>query len=298
LSFEPSPLIERYVDALWMEKGLRENTLQSYRLDLEALDQWSQSKGLAIQTLQAADLLGYMAHLQQRGLKARSTARALSSLRGLYQWLLREGRIAEDPSLLLDSPKLGRKLPTTLSEQDVEHLLSAPNVELPIEMRDRAMLEILYACGLRVSELVGLKLYEINTQQGVIRVSGKGGKERQVPMGEEALWWYERYIANCRPRLVHGLASDVVFPSKRGTTMTRQTFWYRIKEYAKRANINKALSPHTVRHAFATHLVNHGADLRVVQLLLGHSDLSTTQIYTHVARQRMKDLHRSHHPRG
>lgn len=291
-------LIDRYIDALWMEKGLSENTLQSYRRDIAALAGWAQSSGLNVVRLQPADLLAYLASLHARGLKARSTARALSSIRSLYQWLVREGQIVEDPSLLLDSPKLGRKLPTSLSENDVDLLLAAPDISIAIELRDRAMLEILYACGLRVSELISLKLFEINTQQGVIRVSGKGGKERQVPMGEEALWWFEEYLSKARSSLLVGMASDIVFPSKRGIKMTRQTFWHRIKEYARRADINKPLSPHTLRHAFATHLVNHGADLRVVQLLLGHSDLSTTQIYTHVARQRMKDLHRDHHPRG
>lgn len=291
-------MIERFVDSLWMERGLSDNTLQAYRRDIEALSDWAGERKQSILRLQSADLLGYLASLQQRGLKARSTARALSSMRSLYQWLLRENLLQEDPTLLLDAPKLGRKLPDSLSEEDVERLLAAPNVDIALELRDRAMLEVLYACGLRVTELVSLQLAQINTQQGVIRITGKGGKERQVPMGEEALWWYERYLRHGRPALLGQASTDVTFPSKRGQLMTRQTFWHRIKHYAVRAGITKSLSPHTLRHAFATHLVNHGADLRVVQLLLGHSDLSTTQIYTHVARQRMKDLHSRHHPRG
>jgi len=290
--------VERFIDSLWMERGLSENTLQAYRRDIEALRSWAEPQNKSLLSLRSFDLLGYLAFLQQRGLKARSTARALSSLRSFYQWLLRENSIDEDPTLRLDAPKLGRKLPDALSEEDVEKLLSAPNVELSLELRDRAMLEVLYACGLRVSELVGLQIAQVNTQQGVIRSTGKGGKERQVPMGEEALWWFEHYMRKARPDLVGSAQHGVAFPSKRGQQMTRQTFWHRIKHYAIRAGISKSLSPHTLRHAFATHLVNHGADLRVVQLLLGHSDLSTTQIYTHVARQRMKDLHREHHPRG
>ncbi len=290
--------IERFIDALWMERGLSENTLQAYQRDVEALRQWAEPRQQGLLRLHNVDLLGYLAALQGRGLKARSTARALSSMRSFYQWLLRENLIQEDPTLLLDAPKLGRKLPDSLSEDDVDRLLAAPDVKIALELRDRAMLEVLYACGLRVSELVGLQLAQVNTQQGVLRITGKGGKERQVPMGEESLWWYERYLREARSSLLPEGASDVAFPSKRGRQMTRQTFWHRIKQYAVRAGVNTSLSPHTLRHAFATHLVNHGADLRVVQLLLGHSDLSTTQIYTHVARQRMKDLHRSHHPRG
>lgn len=298
MSLDDDAIIERFVDGLWMERGLSDNTLQAYRRDIEALRNWAQARKLVLLRLDSADLLAYLASLQARGLKARSTARALSSLRSFYQWLLRENRLQEDPTLLLDAPKLGRKLPDSLSEEDVERLLAAPDISLAIELRDRAMLEVLYACGLRVTELVSLQLAQINTQQGVIRITGKGGKERQVPMGEEALWWYERYLRHGRQALLAQASSDVTFPSNRGQMMTRQTFWHRIKIYALRAGIHKSLSPHTLRHAFATHLVNHGADLRVVQLLLGHSDLSTTQIYTHVARQRMKDLHRSHHPRG
>jgi integrase/recombinase XerD len=298
LSQRDAYTIDQFVDALWMERGLSQNTLQAYRQDITALYLWGQERKLSLLHVSSVDVLGYLAHLQVKGLKARSTARALSSMRSFYQWLLRENLIAEDPTLLIDAPKLGRKLPVSLSEEDVERLLAAPDVDLALELRDRAKLEVLYACGLRVSELVTLTLAQVNQMQGVIRITGKGGKERQVPMGEEALWWYERYLRHGRAELLAERQSDVAFPSRRGDQMTRQTFWHRIKQYAVRAGIGKSLSPHTLRHAFATHLVNHGADLRVVQLLLGHSDLSTTQIYTHVARQRMKDIHQKHHPRG
>jgi integrase/recombinase XerD len=222
----------------------------------------------------------------------------MSCARGFYRFLLREGRITVDPTLDVDSPKLGRPLPKSLSEREVEKLLEAPDLEDPLEYRDRTMLELLYACGLRVSELIGLQMVQVSLNQGVVRVFGKGSKERLVPMGEEALDWLQRYLAGPRMELLKGIPCDAVFPSRRGSQMTRQAFWYRIKIYARRAEINKALSPHTLRHAFATHLLNHGADLRVVQMLLGHSDLTTTQIYTHVAKQRMQELHAQHHPRG
>lgn len=219
-------------------------------------------------------------------------------MRGFFRYQVREGRIEADPSLDVESPKLGRPLPKSLSEAEVEALLAAPDLEQAIEFRDRTMLELLYACGLRVSELVGLQVSQLGMNQGVVRIIGKGGKERLVPVGEEALGWLQRYLNGSRRELLDNKPSEALFPSRRGTQMTRQAFWYRIKEYAGRAGIRSALSPHTLRHAFATHLLNHGADLRVVQLLLGHSDLTTTQIYTHVARQRMKDLHAEHHPRG
>ena len=233
------------------------------------------------------------------GLTARSTARTLSSVRSFYRYLLRENKVVIDPTLQIDNPKMGRKLPDTLSEQEVEQLLEAPDVETPLGLRDRTMLEFLYAAGLRVSELVNLKITEINLRQGVLRVTGKGSKERLVPIGEEALRWLNGFVKDSRPSLLKGVtASDVVFPSNRGGCMTRQAFWYRVKLHAQTAGIRTHLSPHTLRHAFATHLLNHGADLRVVQLLLGHSDLSTTQIYTHVAKHRLKSLHKQHHPRG
>jgi integrase/recombinase XerD len=222
----------------------------------------------------------------------------MSCARGFYKYLLREGRLTVDPTLDVDSPKLGRPLPKSISEAQVDKLLETPDLDIPLEFRDRTMLELLYACGLRVTELTSLQVTQISMNQGVVRVFGKGSKERLVPMGEEALSWLQRYMAGPRGELLKGIPSDVVFPSKRGTQMTRQTFWYRIKIYAQRAGIKSDLSPHTLRHAFATHLLNHGADLRVVQMLLGHSDLTTTQIYTHVAKQRMQELHARHHPRG
>lgn len=291
------PAIDLYLDALWMEKGLSQNTLSSYRRDLVAFSDWlTVNTSLQLFTVQQADVLAYLSSRTEHS--ARSTARLLSCLRGFYQYQLRESNIAVDPSLQIESPKLGRPLPKSLSEKDVERLLSEPKEDDPLELRDRAMLELLYASGLRVTELVTLTVAQVSVSQGVMRVIGKGSKERLVPMGEEALSWLQRYFQHGRPMLLGDKLSEVVFPSRRGTAMTRQTFWHRIKLYAKRAGIEKSLSPHTLRHAFATHLINHGADLRVVQLLLGHSDLSTTQIYTHVAKERMKDLHRQHHPRG
>ncbi|MCB1692544.1 MAG: site-specific tyrosine recombinase XerD, partial [Pseudomonadales bacterium] len=245
------------------------------------------------------DILGFLADRLGAGMKARSTARSLSCLRGLYRYLLRENLVAEDPTLRVDNPRLGRPLPHTLNESEVERLLAAPDTETAIGMRDRTMLEVLYATGLRVSELVSLELPDVNLRQGVVRVVGKGNKERLVPLGEEAISWLTRFTREARRELLRGNErSDVVFPSSQGNAMTRQTFWYRIKAHARTADIKRKLSPHTLRHAFATHLLNHGADLRVVQLLLGHSDLSTTQIYTHVASHRMKELHKVHHPRG
>ena len=234
----------------------------------------------------------------QQGYQARSTARLLSALRTFYRYLLRERLIHEDPTLQVELPQLGKPLPKSLSEAEVEALLAAPDIAEPLGLRDRAMLEVLYACGLRVSELVALSLEQINLRQGVLRVLGKGSKERLVPLGEEALIWLQRYQAEARGLLLAGRPSSVLFPSQRGEQMTRQTFWHRIKLHARHADILKPLSPHTLRHAFATHLLNHGADLRVVQLLLGHSDLSTTQIYTHVAKARLQALHAAHHPRG
>lgn len=293
------PEIERFIDALWMEKGLSENTLSSYRRDLRQYDAWLvQEMSQSVLEAGRAPLQAYLGARMAQGMSARSTARFLSCVRGFYRHLLRDGRISEDPTLDVDSPRLGRPLPKSLSEEEVERLLNAPDLESALEFRDRTMLELLYACGLRVTELTSLTLAQISLNQGVLRVFGKGSKERLVPMGEEALVWLQRYLAGPRAELLKGLPSDVVFPSKRGTQMTRQTFWYRIKIYARRAAIKRELSPHTLRHAFATHLLNHGADLRVVQMLLGHSDLSTTQIYTHVAQLRMQELHAAHHPRG
>jgi len=292
-------LIDSFIDALWLEKGLSENTLSAYRRDLRHLSEWIEKKGRDLLQIQRQDLTQYLSDRLTDGLGARSAARMLSSLRSFYRYQLREHRIRVDPTLRIDSPKLGRPLPVTLSESDVENLLAAPDASTPLGLRDRTMLELLYASGLRVSELVSLNIADMNLRAGVVRVMGKGSKERLVPMGEEALSWIHRFMNEARSDLLKGhLAAQVVFPSQQGRVMTRQTFWHRIKTHAATAGIRGRLSPHTVRHAFATHLINHGADLRVVQLLLGHSDLSTTQIYTHVARHRLKDLHQAHHPRG
>ncbi|MBA6413752.1 site-specific tyrosine recombinase XerD [Parahaliea sp. F7430] len=284
---------------MWIEKGLSDNTLSSYTRDLRQFNQWLiNERGVSILAAERADLERYLGARLQQGQSPRSSARFLSCVRGFYRFLLREGRLQLDPTLDIDSPKIGRPLPKSLSEADVERLLEAPDLESPLEYRDRTMLELLYACGLRVSELTSLQLVQVSINQGVVRVFGKGSKERLVPMGEEAQAWLQSYMRGARVDLLKGVPSETLFPSKRGTTMTRQAFWYRIKLYAQRAGISKALSPHTLRHAFATHLLNHGADLRVVQMLLGHSDLTTTQIYTHVAKARMQELHAKHHPRG
>ena len=291
-------LIDSYLDAIWMEKGLSQNTLSSYRRDLQQFEVFLKKRKTALLEVTQGLVFDYLASARESGKSARSTARLLSCLRGFFQYQLRESRILLNPTLDVDSPKLGRALPKTLTEADVECLLQEPDVSVAIELRDKAMLELLYASGLRVTELVTLRLGQVSVAQGVVRVVGKGSKERLIPTGEEALFWLKEYSRKARAELLGVHVNDVLFPSRRGTMMTRQTFWHRIKHYALRANINKPLSPHTLRHAFATHLINHGADLRVVQLLLGHSDLSTTQIYTHVARERMKELHTKHHPRG
>jgi integrase/recombinase XerD len=294
-----SPLIDRYIDALWMEKGLSDNTLGSYRRDLAQYADWlGRKRSVDLLAADRADLLDYLGWRLEAGRSPRSSARFLSCIRGFYRYQLREGALSSDPTLDVDSPRLGRPLPKSLSEEEVEQLLAAPDLDNALEFRDRTMLELLYACGLRVTELVSLQLSQVGFNQGVVRVLGKGNKERLVPMGEEALDWLQRYMQGARVELLGNAPSDVLFPSKRGQQMTRQAFWYRIKVYARRVPIHSPLSPHTLRHAFATHLLNHGADLRVVQLLLGHSDLTTTQIYTHVARERMKELHAEHHPRG
>ena len=292
------PLIDRFLDALWLEKGLADNTREAYRNDLQQFNAWLDGRGLRLEGIGRDAILDHLAWRLEQGYKARSTARFLSGLRGFYRYCLRDGLIAEDPTLQVDLPQLGKPLPKSLSEADVEALLAAPEVDDPLGLRDRTMLEVLYACGLRVTELISLTLEQVNLRQGVLRVMGKGSKERLVPMGEEAIVRVERYMRDARHELLGGRPSDVLFPSLRGEQMTRQTFWHRIKHQARVAGIDKSLSPHTLRHAFATHLLNHGADLRVVQMLLGHSDLSTTQIYTHVARARLQDLHALHHPRG
>ena len=292
------PLIDRFLDALWLEKGLSDNTRNAYRSDLALFNGWLQERGITLLSAGRELILDHLAWRLEQSYKPRSTARFLSGARGFYRYLLREKLIGVDPTLQVDMPQLGRPLPKSMSQADVEALLCAPDLSEAIGQRDRAMLEVLYACGLRVTELISLTLEQVNLRQGVLRVMGKGSKERLVPMGEEAIEWVERYMRDARHELLGGRPSDVLFPSQRGEQMTRQTFWHRIKHQAKVAGIDKSLSPHTLRHAFATHLLNHGADLRVVQMLLGHSDLSTTQIYTHVARARLQDLHARHHPRG
>lgn len=291
-------LIESFLDTLWAEQGLSNNTLSAYRGDLERYSHWAQRNGVALPDAEQKDLQMFLGECVRAGVKPRTTARQLSSLRRFYRYLLRETIIKRDPSAEIESPRLGRTLPVSLNEKEVEDLLAAPDIATVLGLRDRAMLETLYASGLRVSELVNLVLHQLNLDQGLVKIMGKGSKERLVPMGEEAVRWLDRYLKEARPTLVKGQATDALFPSNRGRAMSRQTFWHSLKRYAASANINKSISPHTLRHAFATHLVNHGADLRVVQMLLGHSDLSTTQIYTHIARERLKQVHAAHHPRG
>lgn len=291
-------LIESFLDTLWAEQGLSNNTLSAYRGDLERYSHWAQHNGVALPDAEQKDLQMFLGECVTAGVKPRTTARQLSSLRRFYRYLLRETIIKRDPSAEIESPRLGRTLPVSLNEKEVEDLLAAPDIATVLGLRDRAMLETLYASGLRVSELVNLVLHQLNLDQGLVKIMGKGSKERLVPMGEEAVRWLDRYLKEARPTLVKGQATDALFPSNRGRAMSRQTFWHSLKRYAASANINKSISPHTLRHAFATHLVNHGADLRVVQMLLGHSDLSTTQIYTHIARERLKQVHAAHHPRG
>ncbi len=292
--------IEAFLDQLWMERGLSDNTLLAYRSDLNAAARWFAASERSLQEATAGDLQDYLASLFARSLGARSTARKLSALRRYFRNLVHSGQRADDPSALIESPKVGRRLPLSLSEHDVESLLAAPDTDTPIGLRDRAMLEMMYGCGLRVSELVSLSTLNLSAAQAVLRVWGKGGKERIVPIGDHALVWLERYLRNARPALATATAAadEVVFLSVRGRGMTRHNVWHLIKKYAQVAGLAADISPHTLRHAFATHLVNHDADLRAVQMLLGHSDLSTTQIYTHVARTRLLQLHREHHPRG
>ncbi|WP_442903752.1 site-specific tyrosine recombinase XerD [Gilvimarinus sp. 1_MG-2023] len=299
LSHSVDSSIRLYLDSLWLEKGLADNTRQSYQRDLTHFARWLDEQGEDdLNAVTGQQVMAYLAWRHSANYSSRSTARLLSCLRGFYRFQLRENAISENPLAGIENPKLPRSLPKLLTESDVEALLSAPDVDDAVGLRDKAMLELLYACGLRVTELTQLTLPMLNLRQGVVRVLGKGSKERLVPLGEEAAYWLERYITSKRSELLAARPSEAVFPSTRGVAMTRQTFWYRIKHWARVAGIEKPLSPHTLRHAFATHLINHGADLRVVQLLLGHSDLSTTQIYTHVAQARMQSLHKMHHPRG
>jgi len=292
-------IMEQFLDTMWLERGLSENTVVSYRNDLTKLLSWMNSHNYRLDYISLSGLQEYQIWLSDQDYKQSSKARMLSAIRRLFQYLHREKIRNDDPTALLVSPKLPKRLPKDLTEDQVEALLNAPDLNDPIELRDRAMLELLYATGLRVTELISLTTENISLRQGVVRVIGKGGKERLVPMGESAVEWIETFFEQGRSELLGEHTSDVVFPSKRAQQMTRQTFWHRIKHYAVLAGIDvEKLSPHVLRHAFATHLLNHGADLRVVQMLLGHSDLSTTQIYTHVATERLKQIHSEHHPRA
>jgi integrase/recombinase XerD len=287
--------LELFLDTLYLEQGVSENTLAAYRSDLEKFCQFLKDKDLL--AVSNEDIEAYLAYRVDLGLKSRSTARSISALKRFYQYFVREKAIADSPMVNIAQPKAGQSLPKTLSEAEVEALLGAPDIEDPMGLRDKAMLELLYATGLRVTELVGLRMEQVNLRQAVVFVKGKGNKERLVPLGEEAMYWLEQFLKVGRSHMIKH-ATDFVFPSKRGIGMTRQTFWHRIKHYAILASVESPLSPHTLRHAFATHLLNHGADLRVVQMMLGHSDLSTTQIYTHVANERLKSVHEQHHPRA
>jgi integrase/recombinase XerD len=285
---------------MWLESGLSKNTLSAYRSDLKQFSLFLSEPLLNKSLLEVtqSEVQKYLAMCLANGVKASSSSRILSTLRRFYRYQIRENVLQEDPCSHVLSPKLGRSLPKSLSESDVEALLEAPDLNKPLGLRDRAMLETLYATGLRVSELVELKVNEINLSVGVLRIIGKGSKERLVPIGEQASDWIEQYLKNARANLIKEKVSDAVFVTNRGGAMTRQAFWHLIKKHALVAGIQTTLSPHTMRHAFATHLLNHGADLRSIQMLLGHSDLSTTQIYTHVARQRLQSMHAKHHPRG
>lgn len=294
----PDTSIERFLDATWAERGLSDNSLKSYRHDLQHLRAQLALQGVGLRAAGREDLLSVLAAEIQQGKSPRSVSRYLSAYRQFYRWLLREGVIKTDPVALIESPRVGRGIPRALTEQQVETLLAAPDPETPLGLRDRAMLELMYATGLRVSELVGLELASVNLNQGVIRVLGKGQKERLVPFGDEAHDSLKAWLHNGRPALLKGAQSNSVFVTSRKSGMTRQAFWYMVRRYALSSDITVKLSPHSLRHSFATHLLNHGADLRVVQLLLGHSDLSTTQIYTHIARAGLKRMHEAHHPRG
>ncbi|MDA0707294.1 MAG: site-specific tyrosine recombinase XerD [Proteobacteria bacterium] len=291
-------LVDKFLDAIWIERGLSQNTLGAYRADLMTLGRSLSEQKKSIDSADKSDLLAFIAGRVEGGAKPRSTARQLSSFRRFFRYIMREGLRNSDPTADIEMPRIGRSLPKSLSEDEVESLLHAPNTDEPLGHRDRTMLELLYATGLRVSELINLKQSQVNFNQGVIRIVGKGDRERLIPLGEEAQRWMRDFIDGPRMEILLERQTDYLFPTRRGDRMTRQAFWHIIKRYAQKAGVRKKMSPHSLRHAFATHLLNRGADLRVVQLLLGHSDLSTTQIYTHVARERLKDLHAQHHPRG
>jgi len=292
------PTLQRFLDAVWMERGLSVNTLAAYKADLTALGRWLDAHDSSLLKATRAGLLDFIAARVEGGSRPRSTARQLSSFRRFYRFMVRDGLITTDPTAQIAIPKIGRSLPKSLTEAEVDALLQAPSVTDPLGHRDRTMLEVLYATGLRVSELVSLKHNQVNLNQGVMRVVGKGNRERLIPLGDEAVSWLQQFMQGPRAEILLERQTDYLFPTRRGDRMTRQAFWHIIKRYSKKGGVDRELSPHTLRHAFATHLLNHGADLRVVQMLLGHSDLSTTQIYTHVARERLKELHSQHHPRG
>jgi len=297
LDDDTARVIETFLDGLWAERGLADATLGAYRNDLARFAGWL-DRQTTLMAVERADIQAYLADRNSPDSSPRSAARLLSSLRQFYRYQMRTGAITQDPTALIGMPAQGRRLPHTLTEPDVEALLRAPAVETELGLRDRAMLELMYAAGLRVSELVSATRAQVNTRQGVIRVTGKGGRERLVPLGDAAVEWIERYLRGARPLLLGAATSDALFVTGRGSGMTRQNVWHRIRRHAEQAGINAHVSPHGLRHAFATHLLNHGADLRAVQMLLGHADLSTTQIYTHVARARLMALHAEHHPRG
>tara|TARA_X000000368_G_scaffold261678_1_gene207128 strand:+ start:263 stop:1165 length:903 start_codon:yes stop_codon:yes gene_type:complete len=297
LTNESKEIIDLFLDSLWMERGLSKNTLFAYRSDISKYARWLQNQGINITKAGPQNILAYLASTENKS--TRTVARNLSSLRRLYEYLSKEDKVKQNPIKNVEAPRLGRSLPKSLTENEVESLLDAPNTNQPLGLRDKTMLEIIYGTGLRVSELITLTLHQINLRQGVVRVMGKGNKERLVPLGEISTEWLEKYLAHGRNEILgENNSTDTLFPSRRGKSMTRQTFWHIVKRHAIVAGIKKNISPHMLRHAFATHLINHGADLRVVQMLLGHSDISTTQIYTHVARERLKDIHSKHHPRG
>ena len=293
----PDPLIDAFIDSVWLEDGLSALTLAAYRRDLNALALWLHTQNASLSSAVEANLQAYFAHRHDQT-KATSANRRMTVFRRFYRWALRDNRLLADPTLKLLSAKQAQRLPKSLSEAQVDALLNAPDAETPLGLRDRAMLELLYASGLRVSELVNLPLLSLNMREGVLRITGKGDKERLVPFGEEAGDWMQRYLDSARSELLANKNSPAVFVTQRGVAMSRVMFWMLIKKYALLADIHVPLSPHTLRHAFATHLLNHGADLRAVQMLLGHADISTTTIYTHVARERLKQLHAQHHPRG
>lgn len=299
-ALDDDSMIQNFLDHVWMESGLSENTLNAYRRDLKGLSGWLLERNRPLIKASRSDIESYLSHKLSQKAQNSSVSRLLSSIKRFYRFYIREGTLSEDPSALVDAPKLPKKLPKALSESDVQGLLDAPDISTSLGARDKLIFEVLYASGLRVSELVGLRLEQINTQMGVIKVMGKGNKERLVPLGEEALDCLQHYLVRARPTLLKGVdqTTPYVFVTRRGGGITRQSAWYIIKKYAKQANIQSDISPHTLRHAFATHLLNHGAGLRAVQMLLGHSDLSTTQIYTHVANERLKSLYSEHHPRA